>query len=86
MSPLQFIQTFSSASYVQQRIIPERLNQIYIAAHGSKEEILSFPRLCHSSKSVTCIKFKGSSYDHNWTCERKSALGIDQFNASSVCC
>ena len=35
---------FSSASCVQQRIISERLNQIYIAAHRWKEE------------SVTCIK------------------------------
>ena len=42
MSPTQFIQIFSSASCVQQRIIPERLNQIYIAAPHQKEEICSF--------------------------------------------
>ena len=56
-------QIFSSASCVQQYIIPERLNQIYIAAHSWKEKILSFPMMYHTSKSVTCIKFKGSSYD-----------------------
>ena len=57
MSPKQFIQIFSSASSVQQRIIPERLNQIYIVAHRWKEEILSFPTMYHTSESVTCIKF-----------------------------
>ena len=50
-------QIFSSASCVQQRIISERLNQIYITAHRWKEEILSFPMMYHTSKSVTCIKF-----------------------------
>ena len=39
--------------------INERLNQIYIAAHRWKEEILNFPMMYHTSKSVTCIKFKG---------------------------
>ena len=58
MYPTQFMQIFGSASCVQQLIIPERLNQIYIVAHRWKEEILSFP-----SNSVTCIKFKGSSYE-----------------------
>ena len=48
---------FSSGSCVQQRIIPEQLNQIYIAAHRWKEEILSFPMMYHTSKSVICIKF-----------------------------
>ena len=72
-------QIFTSASYVQQLIIPERLNQIYIVAHHWKEEILSFPTMCHSSKSVTFIKFKGSSYegssyDRSSTCEQKSAV------------
>ena len=60
MYPTQFMQIFSSASCVQQLIIPERLNQIYVVAHRWKEEILSFPTMCHSCKSVTCIKFKGS--------------------------
>ena len=54
-------QIFISASCVQQRIISERLNQNYIAAHRWKEEILSFPMMYHTSKSVTCIKFKVSS-------------------------
>ena len=58
MYPTQFMQIFGSAFCVQQLIIPERLNQIYIVAHRWKEEILSFPMMCHSSKSVTCIKFK----------------------------
>ena len=35
------------------RIIPEWLSQIYIVAHRWKEEIFSFPTMCHSSKSVT---------------------------------
>ena len=59
MYPMQFMQIFGSASCVQQLILPERLNQINIVAHRWKEEILSFPEMCHSSKSVTCIKFKG---------------------------
>ena len=59
MYPVQFMQIFGSASFVQQLIIPERLNQIYIVAYRWKEEILSFRTMCHSSKSVTCIKFKG---------------------------
>ena len=77
MYPTQFMQIFGSASCVQQLIIPERLNQIYIVAHRWKEKILSFPKMCHSSKSVTCIKFKGSSYDGSSTCERKIAVGIN---------
>ena len=55
MYPMQFMQIFGSASCVQQLIIPQRLNQIYVVAHRWKEEILSFPAMCHSSKSVTCI-------------------------------
>ena len=44
-------------SCVQQLLIPKWLfNQIYIVAHRWEEEILSFLKLCHSSKSVTCIK------------------------------
>ena len=58
MYPTQFMQIFGSASCVQQLIIPEWLNQIYIVAHRWKEEILSFPTMCHTSKSVTRIKFK----------------------------
>ena len=54
MSTTQFNQIFSSASCVQQHIIPERLNQIYIAADCCKEE--SFPMMYYTSKSVTCIK------------------------------
>ena len=53
----QLNKIFSSVSCVQQRIIPERLNQIYIAAYRWKEEILSFPMMYQTSKSVTCIKF-----------------------------
>ena len=63
MYPMQFMQFFGSASCVQQLIIPEWINQIYIVAHRWKEEILSFPMMCHPSKSVTCTKLKGSSYD-----------------------
>ena len=69
---------------VQQLIIPELLNQIYIVAHLWKEEILSFPTMCHSSKFVTCIKFKGSSYDPSSTCERKSAVGINTISPISI--
>ena len=36
---------FSSASSVQQLIIPEQLNQIYIVRHRWKEQILSFPTI-----------------------------------------
>ena len=53
MYPMQFMLIFGSASCVQQLIIPEQLNQIYIVAHRWTEEILSFPMMCHSSKSVT---------------------------------
>ena len=80
MYPMQFMQNFCSASCVQQFIIPEKLKQIYIVAHRWKEEILSFPTMCHSSKSVTCIKFKGSSY----ACERKSAVGINTISPISI--
>ena len=57
MYPTQFMQIFSSAFGVQQSITPEQLNQINLVAYRWKEEILSFPMMCHSSKSVTCIKF-----------------------------
>ena len=50
-------QIFSSASCVQQGIIPKRLNQIYIEAHRWKEEILSLRVMYYASKSVTCIRF-----------------------------
>ena len=73
MSPTQFIQIFSSASCVQQRITPERLNQIYIEAHRWKEEILGFPMMCHSRKSAACI----TCSDRSSTSEQKSALGIN---------
>ena len=63
--PTQFMQIFGRASCVQQLIIPDRLNQFYIVAHRWKEEILSFLTMCHTSKSITCIKFKG-------TCEPKN--------------
>ena len=62
MCLMQFMQIFGSASCVQQLIIPKQLNQIYIVALRWKEKIPSFPTMCHSSKSATCIKFKGSSY------------------------
>ena len=45
MYPTQLVQIFSSVSCVQQLIIHERLNQIYIVAHHWKEEILSFPTI-----------------------------------------
>ena len=57
MYPTQFIQIFSSAFGVQKPLTPERLNQINNVAYRWKEEILSFQMMCHSSKSVTCIKF-----------------------------
>ena len=53
MYPMQFMQIFGSASCVQQLIIPERLNQSYIVAHRWKEEILSFPTMCHSTVRQT---------------------------------
>ena len=84
MYPTQFMHIFGRASCVQQLIIPEWLNQIYILAHRWKEEILSFPTMCHSSKSVTCIKFKGSSYDRSSTCERKSEVGINTISPISI--
>ena len=55
MSPTQFNQIFSSSSCVQQRITPERLNQIYIEAHRWKEEILGFPMMCHARKSARLL-------------------------------
>ena len=79
MYPTQFMQIFGSASCVQQFIIPEQLNQIYIVAHRWKEEILSFLTMCHSSKSVTCIRF-----DCRATCERKSAVGINTISLISI--
>ena len=84
MYPTQLVQIFSSASCVQKLIIPERLNQIYIVAHHWKEEIFSFPTMCDSSKSVTCIKFKGSGYDRSSTYERKSAVGINTISPISI--
>ena len=78
------MQIFGSASCVQQLIIPERLIQIYIVGHRWKEEILSFPMMCPSSKSVTCIKFKGSCYDRSSTCERKSVVGINTISPISI--
>ena len=80
MYPMQFMQIFGSASCVQQLIIPERLNQIYFVAHCWKEEILSFPTMCQSSKSVTCIKFNDSSS----ICEPKSAVGINTISPISI--
>ena len=77
-------QICSSASCVQQPIISERLNQIYIAAYCWKEEILSFPMMYHTSKSVNFIKFKGSSYDRSSACEPKSALGINTVSPISI--
>ena len=46
MYPMQYtcMQIFGSAFYVQQLIIPERLNQIYIVAHRWKERFLAFQR------------------------------------------
>ena len=84
MYPTQFMQIFGSASCVQELTSPERLNQIDIVAHRWKEEILSFPTMCHSSKSVTCIKFKGSSYGRSSTCECKSAVGINTISPISI--
>ena len=84
MSTTQLNKIFSSVSCVQQRIIPERLNQIYIAVQRWKEEILSFSKMYHISKSVTCIKFKGPSYDRSSTCEQKGALGINTISPISI--
>ena len=50
-------QILSSASCVQQCIIPQQLNQINVVAHRWKEEILNFSMMYHTSKSVTSIKF-----------------------------
>ena len=52
---------FSSAFSVQQPIIPERFNQMCIMSHRWKEEILSFLMMCHSTRYVTCFKFKVQS-------------------------
>ena len=84
MYPTQFMQIFGSASSVQQLIIPKQINQIHIVAHRWKEEILTFPMMCHSSKSVTCIKFKGSSYDRSSKCERKIVVGINTISPISI--
>ena len=76
MSTTQFISIFTSASCVQQQIIPKMPKQIYIVAHHWKEEILSFPTVCHISKSNTCIKlYQESSYDHSYMI---SPIGIDR--------
>ena len=78
MYPKQFMQMFSSASCVQQLIIHERLIQIYIVAYRWKVEILSFPTMCHSCKSVTCIKLKGIDVSE------KSAVGINTISPISI--
>ena len=61
MYPTQLMQIFSSASCVQQLIIPERLNQIYIVAHRWKEKILSFPTMCHSINLSPVSNLKGQA-------------------------
>ena len=71
---------FSSASCVQQRIIPNRLNQIYIAAHRWKEEILSFLMLY---KQI-CHLYQILEVDRSSTCERKCALGINTVSLISI--
>ena len=58
MSTTQFIQIFSSASSVQQCIIPEQLNQIYIAAHRWEEEILRFPMMYQQANLSLISNFK----------------------------
>ena len=40
--------------------------------------------MCHSSKSVTCVKFKESSYDRSSTCERKREVGINTISPISI--
>ena len=75
---------FSSTFSVQQSIIPERLNQMCIVAHHWNEGILSFLMVCHSTRYVTCIKFKGSSYDRSLSCERKSSVGINTISLISI--
>ena len=59
MYPTQFMQMFSSASCVQQLIIPEWLNQIYIVAHHWKEEILSFPTMRTQANLSLVSNLKG---------------------------
>ena len=58
MYPTQFMQIFSSATCLQQLIIPKQLNQIYIVAHRWKEDILSFATMCHSSKVTVSVSEK----------------------------
>ena len=53
MYPTQFKQIFSSTYSVQHRIIPNGLTKLLF--YRWKEEILSVPMMCHTSKSVTCI-------------------------------
>ena len=48
---------FDSISSTQQCIILEWLGRIYNVENHWKEEVLSFPPLCHSSKPNTLIKF-----------------------------
>ena len=43
----------------------ERVKICTYCGHRWKEEILSFPTMCHSCKSVTCIKFKGQATKRN---------------------
>ena len=60
MYPTQFMQIFGSASCVQQLIIPEWLNQIYIiVANRWKEEILSFPTIVKQANLLLVSNLKG---------------------------
>ena len=59
MYPTQFMQIFGSASCVQQLIIPEWLNQIYIVANCWKEEILSFPTIVKQTNLLLVSNLKG---------------------------
>ena len=84
MSPMQFIQVFSSASGAKQRIIPETAeNQIYIVAYRWKESILSFPMMCLSFKQICCKLV--SNFNGRATCIIvQSAIGINTISQTGI--
>ena len=78
MYPMQFMQIFGSASCVQQLIIPERLNQIYIVHIVGKRRFLAFQRcVTQANLSLRPISNLKDRNDRSSTCERKSVVGIN---------
>ena len=82
MSPTQFIQIFSSASSVQQHIIPKRLNQIYSVVRHWTEEIsnsVSFKQICHLYQ-ILRVELQVEPK----RVEQKSALNTDYLSPISI--